>query len=448
MKYYFADSDKRKIKKEIKIIIIKAEKPKKEEESLNKENFKLANKRKSDIKEISESISVQTLQETENNNLEKELNKKLSLQNELGINKKEITENNIFNDNYKKKNDIQINDKINKNGNEFNPNNIQLLNRLTNDSYSDYTLDNTFTVFNSIDNIFYLVYSNIKKSIISYNIIDNKKINEIKNAHSRDITNFRHFLDKDNKRDLIISISLSNNNLKLWNITNFECLLNLENINKSGRLFSACFLSENNTNYIITSCAYGNNEPVKIFDTNNKIKEINKLNESVYFIDTFYDKILSRNYIIVGCNGFIKSFDYNSDQIYKEYNDNDNNRHCSIILNNNEGKIKMFESSFDGYLRIWDFHEGKLLDKIKICDNSWLFGLCLWDNEHLLIGCGDKSIKIMELKNGAINANLNDFNNKVLCIKKIMHPLYGECLITQGYEKEQIKIFCKKKFNI
>jgi hypothetical protein len=29
-----------------------------------------------------------------------------------------------------------------------------------------------------------------------------------------------------------------------------------------------------------------------------------------------------------------------------------------------------------------------------------------------------------------------------------MHPLYGECLITQGYEKEQIKIFCKKKFNI
>ena len=449
MKYYFADSDKRKIKKEIKIIIIKEEKPKKAEEPLNKENFRLANKSKSDIKEISESISVQTLQETENNNLEKELNKKLSLQNELGINKKEITENNIFNDNYKKKNDIQINDKINKCGNEFNPNNVQLLKNLTNDSYSDYTLDNTFTVFNSIDNIFYLVYSNIKKSIISYNIIDNKKINEIKNAHSRDITNFRHFLDKDNKRDLIISISLSNNNLKLWNITNFECLLNLENINKSGRLFSACFLSENNTNYIITSCAYGNNEPVKIFDTNNnKIKEINKLNESVYFIDTFYDKILSRNYIIVGCNGFIKSFDYNSDQIYKEYNDNDNNRHCSIILNNNEGKIKMFESSFDGYLRIWDFHEGKLLDKIKICDNSWLFGLCLWDNEHLLIGCGDKSIKIMELKNGAINANLNDFNNKVLCIKKIMHPLYGECLITQGYEKEQIKIFCKKKFNI
>lgn len=445
MKYYFADTDKRKIKKEMKIIIIKVEKSKKEEEIINNGNIKMTNKGKSDIKEISESISVKTLEETEKKNSEKEINRELNPQNELGINKKEIIENTKFNDNYKTKNNIQIKNNTNKTRNNFNPNNLQLLNSLTNDSFSDYTLDNTFTVFNSIDNIIYLVYSNIKKSIISYNIIDNKKINEIKNAHSRDITNFRHFLDKDKKRDLIISMSLSNNNLKLWNITNFECLLNLENINKSGRLFSACLFSENNVNYIITSCAYGNNEPIKIFDINNiKIKEINESNDNVYFVDTFYDTILSKNYIIAGCNGFIKSFDYNNNQIYKIYNDNDNNRHCSIIINN-KGKIKMFESSFDGHLRIWDFHEGKLLNKIKICDNCWLFGLCLWDSEHLLIGCGDKSIKIVELKNRAINANLNSFNNKVLCIKKINHPLYGECLITQGYEKEQIKIFCKKQ---
>lgn len=445
MKYYFADTDKRKIKKEIKIIIIKAEKSKKEEIS-NKEKLKMTINNKNDIKEIPESISIKAfVEETENKNLEKEINKEINLKNDLGIKKNEISESNIFNDNYKKNNDIQNNNKINKIENKFNPNNIQLLNNLTKDSYSDYALDNTFTVFISIDNIIYLVYSNVKKSIIAYNILDNKKINEIKNAHSRDITNFRHFLDTYNKRDLILSISLSNNNLKLWDIATFECLLNLENINKSGRLFSACLLSENNTNYVVTSCAYGNNEPIKIFDMNNiKIKEINESNDSVYFIDTIYDNILSKCYIIIGCNGFIKSFDYNNNQIYKKYNDNDNNRHCSIIININEEKAKIFDSSFDGNLRIWDFHEGNLLDKIKICDNSWLFGLCLWDNEHLLIGCGDKSIKIVELKNRTINAKLNVFNNKVLCIKKIIHPLYGECLITQGYEKEQIKIFCKK----
>jgi hypothetical protein len=276
MKYYFADTDKRKIKKEIKIIIIKAEKTQKEEGISNNENIKMANINNNDIKEIPESISIKALvEEKENKKFEKEINKELNLQNELGINEKGISERNLFNDNYKIKNNIQKKNKINKIENKFNPNNIQLLNNLTKDSYSDYTLDNTFTVFNSIDNIIYLIYTNIKKSIITYNIIDNKKINEIKNAHSRDITNLRHFLDKYNKRDLIISISLSNNNLKLWDITTFECLLNLENINKSGRLFSACLLSENNANYVITSCAYGNNEPIKIYDMNNiKVKEI------------------------------------------------------------------------------------------------------------------------------------------------------------------------------
>ena len=80
-----------------------------------------------------------------------------------------------------------------------------------------------------------------------------QKITEIKNAHNNVTTNFRHYLDVINKRDLILSISAYENNIKLWNINNFECLLNLQNINKGGCLYSACFLNDNNQNYIITS---------------------------------------------------------------------------------------------------------------------------------------------------------------------------------------------------
>ena len=93
--------------------------------------------------------------------------------------------------------------------------------------------------------IFYIIYTNENRSIISYDLINNKKINEIKNAHSELITNLRHYSDKINKRDLIISISSKNNNIKLWNINTFECLLNLENINNNGLLFSACFFNNN-----------------------------------------------------------------------------------------------------------------------------------------------------------------------------------------------------------
>ena len=419
MKYYFADTDKRKIKKDIEILIIRAEKSRKEEEISKEEN-----EQRNIFSIKKDSISINSFKkQLENNSLEKTVLEKQNKFNSL------------------------INESMMKNGEDIkesnykiNPNNIQLFTNITKDSYADYILDNTFALFTSIDDIIYLVYSNSKKSIISYNLIDNKKINEIKNAHARDITNFRHFFDKDKKRDLLISISLSDNNLKLWNMNTFECLIHLENVNKSGRLFSGCMFSENNANYIITSCAYGNNEPIKIFDiNNNNIKEIKDSSESTYFIDIFFNKNLSKNYIITGNNGFIKSYDYNNNLVYHKYNDNDNNRHCSIIINSKEEKVELIDSSYDGNIRIWDFHSGQLLNKIKVCNNGWLIGMCLWDNENLFVGCGDKSIKLIDLKNGLINMNLNGFKNKVLCIKKILHPKYGECLISQEYEKEAIK---------
>ena len=419
MKYYFADSDKRKIKKELKIILIKSDKNKIEEEE--KKN-KILNSNVKGIKEESISIKCKT-DNSGKKKLVKENNKEI---NELTNNLKD--ENNILLKKEEKLEKRDIND-------------IKLLNDLTKDSYSDYILDNTFTLFKSIDDIIYLIYSNINKSIISYDILKCKKTMEIKNAHKRDITNFRHFLDKVNKRDLMISISLSDNNLKLWNISNFECLINLENINKSGRLFSACLISENNAIYIITSCAYGNNESIKIFNMeSNKIKELNDSTENVYYIDTYYDNILLKNYVIVGNNNWIKSYDYNNNKIYNKYNDNSHNRHCSLIINSNDDKIKLIDSCFDGNIRIWDFHSGKLLNKIRVCD-SWIIGICLWDNDYLCVGCGDKSMKIINLKKNLIDANLKCFKNKVLCIKKLNHPQLGECLISQGYEKEQIKLF-------
>ena len=142
---------------------------------------------------------------------------------------------------------------------DFNPKEFKLLFNLTKDYYPNCIFDNTFSVFNSINNIIFLIYGNKEKSIISYNLINKEKINEIKNAHQNDISNIRHHLDIINKRDLFLSISANEYNVKVWNVTNFQCLLNLNNFdaiysNKYGyKLCSACFLTDKNQNYIITS---------------------------------------------------------------------------------------------------------------------------------------------------------------------------------------------------
>ena len=58
-----------------------------------------------------------------------------------------------------------------------------------------YSFDNTFCIFESVNKIFYLIYSRIFYTIISYDLTNLKKISEIKNAHNKEITNFRHILD-------------------------------------------------------------------------------------------------------------------------------------------------------------------------------------------------------------------------------------------------------------
>ena len=210
---------------------------------------------------------------------------------------------------------------------------------------------------------------------------------------------------------------------------------------------SACFLSENNQIYIITSnCAFENNsEQIKVFDFNgNLIKEINDSNEETYFIDNYYDDILSFNYIISGNKNYVKSYDFNKNELYRKYYDKDNGGHGSIIINNDEKLIKLIDSCDDGYIRIWDFHSGALINKIEVTKKC-LYGICLWNNNYLFVGCSDKTIKLIELHNKSIIKSLKGHNDVVLTIRKINHPRYGEALISQGAGDDQIKLWIYKK---
>ena len=334
---------------------------------------------------------------------------------------------------------------------ESNPKDICFLRNITKDSYTNGILDNTFIVFISINDLLYLIYSK-RNSIISFDLNNNKKINEIKNAHNEDISNFRHCLDKINKKDFLLSISKNINNIKLWDVKNFECLLNIEKINKFGYLYSSCFLNYNNQIFIITSnWNLSFSEYLKIFDLKgNKIKEINNSNDKTFFIDTYYDQKLSKIYIITSNQYNIKSYDFKNNKLFYEYSDDsDINEHCNIIIYNKNNLIELIEASPEGKIRIWDFNSGKIIYKISLMNNNLSFSglttICLWDNDYLFIGCIDKTIKLLELKSGNNIKNLIGHTESVLCIKKVKHPQYGDCLISQGRRYDQIKIWANKR---
>ena len=349
--------------------------------------------------------------------------------------------------------------KIN-NCNNSNPLFIHLFKNIVEDSYCSDGINifsDTFTLFNSLDNIFYLIYSNKNSSIILFDLINNQKINEIKNAHSNDITNFKYILDKNNKRDLFMSVCCKDNEIKLWDIKNLELLLNIKNVNSNGIIRSACFLNNNEQIYIITSnfnYNYSYNiEPIKVFDIKgNKIKEINHSKDITFFIDSYFDKKLNRNFILTGNSGNAKSYDFLENDIYYIYSDGEKEYRIfhNIIINDNEKIIKFIVIGNDANIRIFNFHTGEILKKIHIPNTdlmyyNMLYSICLWNNDYMFIGTSDRIIRLVEINNGKIVNNLFGHNSEILTIRKTFLHKYGECLISQA--NDQIKIWFSKYEN-
>lgn len=343
-----------------------------------------------------------------------------------------------------------MNININENKNIIN---LHSLNNFHLESYTDSYISDGFCIFTSINDILYLIYSN-HNSIIAYDLNNTQKICEVKNAHEDEdyISSFKHILDKNQKKDLLLSISYDSNYLKLWDIKNFELLCYIKDIYSDGFLFCAHFLLEQNKIqndlYILTSnCNFSSsNGAIKKF--NLKGEQIDIINKSegldVFYLTDFYDSITKKQYLIGAIKGGIISFDLENNQIYKSFSEDNSNFHFYIFINkeNKEGIIQIIESSADGKIRIWDFHGGKLLYKINI-NNNWLFGMCLWDNQYIFVGDGDSGIKLVDLLTGKIMNQLSDINGRIITIKKIKLKKFGECLISQRYLKGGIKLWIK-----
>ena len=335
---------------------------------------------------------------------------------------------------------------------EINPKKIIFPSNIVYNSNTSYFSFNNYIVFKAIDDITYLIYAN-NLSIISFNINENKTNFEIKNAHNKPILSFRYYNDNANKQDLFISISGTDHNIKLWNFNKTELIADIQTIYSNffnqRLLKSACFLNDNNQTFIITT------NPVKVFNFKGEIvKNINELIISTDFIDVYYDKKYHKIYILISNECFIKAFDYNENKTYKYFKENMVN-FCGgyFIIKEKDGIAELIESCYDGYIKIWNFHSGDLLSKIKVCLNVMenngtiveVGELCIWDDDYIFVGGNDLKIKLVELKTEKIIKELYNKEGSVKSLKQFIHPKYGKCLISQDGYSGTIKLWIIEK---
>ena len=313
------------------------------------------------------------------------------------------------------------------------PPKIMFCKSITNKATCKYSGDNNFITFESIYQEKFLVYGTKNFTIHFYDFKFEKVTRYIKKAHDCEITNFRHIFDNNYNRDLLLSISDIIKNIKVWDVKNQDCLVNIRKAYLEGYLFSSCFLIDqiHKMNYIIT--VNYNKEFIKIYDFEGKaVSTINNSEDQSVFVDTFYNSHQKKYYIIVGNEKYIISYFFETGGIFRRYYDQGSlGTHMNFVFNFIENEINLVESDTFGYVRIWDFNTGLLLNKCLVGKNLKLRGICLWNQNYLFVGSSDKKLKLIDLENGARIDNIK-CGIDIYTIKKVHHPIYGECLAFDG----------------
>ena len=149
----------------------------------------------------------------------------------------------------------------------------------------------------------------------------------------------------------------------------------------------------------------------------------------------------NKKYILACNNSCIRSYDYDNNKLYhifSEYKKINSIGHIYLIINNKEEMLELCET---GKIRIWSFHTAQLLKVIDVGSFYEIKCFCFMDEQNILIGCRDKLIKSLNLKDRKIIDNFKGHNSEVNYITVINHDKYGKILISQGWREDGIRIW-------
>ena len=348
---------------------------------------------------------------------------------------------------------LELNDNVNLN-NDFQSKNINMEDVYSKSNIKILKTRNSMAVYPIIRNNerFYELtcyesnYINNEKeifiNIVIYNILLNKKTNEIYNAHViKDVANnininIKHYYYSSRKKHFLLSST--GDEIKLWNISS-KIITNELKIDNY-RFICSCLLF-NNDDYIIlsgTSESKNGNKTIIFNNMGNFQSEFEKSTlKELNYIEAAY--IGNKSYVLLAGHGNAESYDYNNNKLieYKPKN-GENQNLCTNCINlfKKNNNIYLITAYSDGRVALFDFISAEEKFSIKLGDKN-IYGLCSLNEKYFLVGI-DKEIKVIDFdKRMCIkyyidlseNGNIYD-NNCINGLEKIKIPDEGEFIIS------------------
>ena len=320
--------------------------------------------------------------------------------------------------------------KENKENFEKNPENLNLIEELTDNAINRGVLFN-FDVFIGLnDKIEYLIYNNKNNYNLDIMRICDKNIIVSLKGHNNYTTVIRYH-KKNNNEDYILSCDLDKL-LIVWDTqNNYNQIYKIESKYSGNILDSLLLFNIENKDYIILSSEkkeeYSNLYELKentpfirtIYDTNN--------NETNYLMPWQYQ---NNYYIIECCTNKISINNMFKDENYATLSSKPEGKHLSGYIY--ESNYLCVSDQNNNVVRIWDLVKKEILKEINY-NSSYGYEIISWNNKYTILGCYE-CFAIVNIEEGKI-IRMIDIKRKeceLRGVKKIKTKKFGECLICSG----------------
>ena len=307
-----------------------------------------------------------------------------------------------------------------------------------------------FDIFSSnIDNKLYIISPNKISFSLDIYLLENTNqiVNSLK-GHNNHITMVKYYFNSNDniKKEYIISSDI-NGVVIIWEINDINNYKKYEiKLKTTDFIYSCLMYFESINNYIITSTCGKDDTKLFILNDQNNIKFVknikNSKNNNVYYLLIWPNKISKEIHLIQFCKMKIVISNINSNEIYWNLIDEKNKDGpymngfiYSNKKNENEYYEYLYSVSMNGYINIWELHQKLLINSIFI-NNNFLNQIIQWNENYIIMTNGNKNnILIMDLNCGRIISNIFSKHEKgIINIKKVVHPIYGESLLSCGLE--------------
>ena len=290
----------------------------------------------------------------------------------------------------------------------------------------------------------YLASSNYINYSIDIIYLENNQLTVSLKGHKNEIYSIRYFINNYTKNEYLIS-SDSNKIVIVWNILkNYKIDFLVEEKYSKFRCIYSCMITNiEEFNYVIISSYTADrnyinmdskNDCTKMYSLLNKgfIKNIyNTNNNCTRYLLSWHNEDNYNDYIIECCDGKISINNLLKKENYCDLvSDREGEEFLSGFIFSKNNIDYLCTSSWNGYIRIWDLYEKIEINflKTQYCE---LYYIIPWSDKYAIIANKFiKSINIIDIETLEISTNIRNENLiGIKCIKKAIHPLYGESLL-------------------